>query len=96
MVEFWPEARRASANRVLATADAEGGRQQPVGVLDLGHLGLARACGTPRPRAIRIAALTKKARPSAKVLSIVAKRIASRLAARVGAQARVCTMAECR
>ena len=41
MVEFCPEASSASANSVLARGDAERGRQQAVGVLDLGHLGLA-------------------------------------------------------
>ena len=45
---------------------------------------------------MRMAEFTRSASDSATVLSMVAKRIASRLAGRPGAKARDCTTAVCR
>jgi hypothetical protein len=95
MVELWPEASSASANRVLAMALPSMGESSRCASW------ISATCVWPRswntsPDTIRMAALTKKAKNSAITMSMVANLMASRLPATPGPRARCCTMDECR
>ena len=94
-VEFWPEASSATANTTLAAPMPSIGASSAC-AWSISATSVRPATWKVAAARIRIAALMKKARPSAIVPSIVAIVTASRLPASVAANARVWTIDEWR